>query len=470
MQLIRGYLLRQGGEFMNRPCYVTFLLGLLLLATSSIAQQAPQMDIDYASFAYDEQESLVELYIAVEARSLTYEEGDSLYTSTIPLELSLLNSSDTDLDASAERVVWKQQTDLQFAVMNLSVIREGQVFLRQVRLTVVPGEYRLQIVMPRSGQDPVQASRDVIIPDYSQQEGCALSDITLASRIIPSEDREDPFFKNELYIRPNASQLYGEGAANLFYYAEAYNTACAASGTGEYTMLIYVYKGGKPVPITGLEKRSKRAVRPTDVLVGRFDLSALASGIYSLRMEILDNTNESKVEQTRKFRVFNPAADSARPQPALFYMNSDAKIPEDFAWQRSVECSGTSNWFTCRHSRIPVDQVEQGPIRIRHAEDITEFLYVRRGPELIGTRRRLLREVKYPESARNAGIEGQVVVQFTVDEEGNARNAVILEGIGGGCDEEAIRVITEHARFKPGISGEIAVPVTMSMPIRCKPR
>ena len=360
--------------------------------------------------------------------------------------------------------------DMQFAVMDPSMITEGQVFLRQVRLTVVPGKYELQIVMPLSGKDPVQASRDVIIPDYSQQESCALSDITLASRIAPSEDREDPFFKNGLYIRPNASQLYGEGAANLFYYAETYNTACAASGTGEYTMLIYVSKEGKPVPISGLEKRSKRAVHPTDVLVGRFDLSALASGIYSLRMEILDNTSESKVEQTRKFRVFNPAADSARPQPALFYMNSDAKFPEDFAWQRSVECSGTSNWFTCRHSRIPVDQVEQRPIRIRHAEDITEFVYVRRRPELIGTRRRLLREVKYPESARNAGIEGQVVVQFTVDEEGNARDAVILEGIGGGCDEEAIRVITEHARFKPGISGEIAVPVIMSMPIRCKPR
>ena len=170
MQLIRGYLLRQGGEFMNRPCYVTFLLGLLLLATSSIAQQAPQIDIDYASFAYDEQESLVELYMAIEAGSLAYEEGDSLYTSSIPLELSLLSSSDTDLDASAERVVWEQEMDLQFAVMDPSVITEGQVFLRQVRLTVVPGEYKLQIVMPLSGQDPVQASRDVIIPEYGQQE------------------------------------------------------------------------------------------------------------------------------------------------------------------------------------------------------------------------------------------------------------------------------------------------------------
>ena len=97
---------------MNRTCYLIALLGLLLSAASSTAQQAPQIDIDYASFAYDEQESLVELYMAVEASTLTYEAGDSLYVSTIPLELSLLSSSDTDLDASAEPVVWEQQMDL----------------------------------------------------------------------------------------------------------------------------------------------------------------------------------------------------------------------------------------------------------------------------------------------------------------------------------------------------------------------
>lgn len=113
---------------MNRPCYLTSLLCLLLLAASSTAQQAPQIDIDYASFAYDEQESLVELYMAVKASTLTYEAGDSLYTSSIPIQLNLLSSSDTDLDASAERVVWEQEMDLQFAVMDTSVITEGQLF------------------------------------------------------------------------------------------------------------------------------------------------------------------------------------------------------------------------------------------------------------------------------------------------------------------------------------------------------
>ena len=426
---------------MNRACYVTFLLSLLPLAASSTAQQAPQIDIDYASFAYDEEESLVELYMAVKASTLTYEADDSLYISTIPLELSLLSPSETGLDASAERVVWEQEMDLQFAVMDTSVITEGQVFLRQIRLTVVPGEYELQIIMPLSGQDPAQASRDVIIPDYGQQENCAISDITLASRITPSEDGEDSFYKNGLRIRPNASQLYGEGAARLYYYAEAYNTACAASDTGEYTMLVYVSEESTsgPEPITGLEKRSKRAMHSTDVLVGRFDLSSLVSGVYFLHMEILDKANESKFAQTRKFFVSNPVMDLTRAESRIFYVNNYTTMQED--------------------------EANRALIRIRHVESVTDFISVDKQPELIGGIRALQEKMKFPESALGAGIQGTVIVQFTVDREGSPRDFMVLRGIGGGCDEEVIRVITEHARFKPGISQGRAVPVRMSLPV-----
>ena len=105
--LVRECCSRHDKESMNRTRYLISLLGLLFFAASSTAQQAPRIDIDYASFAYNEQESLVELYMAVGASTLTYEAGDSLYSSTIPLELSLLSSSDTDLDASAEHVVWE---------------------------------------------------------------------------------------------------------------------------------------------------------------------------------------------------------------------------------------------------------------------------------------------------------------------------------------------------------------------------
>ncbi len=208
-------------------------------------------------------------------------------------------------------------------------------------------------------------------------------------------------------------------------------------------MLIYVSNENRPGPITGLQKRSKRAVRLTDVLVGTFNLSDLVSGIYSLHMVILDKANESKVEQTRKFSVLNLVADPTWVQSAIAL--------------GIFEASGNPT--------MPEDGIEQGRVRIRHVEDLPVFVLVEERPELIGGIRALRGKARYPESARQAGITGWVTVQFTVDEEGNARDAVILEGIGGGCDEEAIRVITEHAKFKPGISQGSAVPFRMSMRI-----
>ncbi len=57
-----------------------------------------------------------------------------------------------------------------------------------------------------------------------------------------------------------------------------------------------------------------------------------------------------------------------------------------------------------------------------------------------------------------------MIVQFIVDENGDARDATVVRGIGGGCDEEVLRVIRQ-AKFRPGKSGGKPVKVTMSVPI-----
>jgi len=72
--------------------------------------------------------------------------------------------------------------------------------------------------------------------------------------------------------------------------------------------------------------------------------------------------------------------------------------------------------------------------------------------------------VQYPDVAKRAGIEGRVVVQFVVDTDGTPRNLQVVRGIGGGADEEALRVIQETT-FTPGMQRGQAVPVRLSWPI-----
>lgn len=86
-------------------------------------------------------------------------------------------------------------------------------------------------------------------------------------------------------------------------------------------------------------------------------------------------------------------------------------------------------------------------------------------PELKGGLVSLQKEINYPEVAQKAGIEGKVIVQFIVNEQGQVEDPQVIRGIGGGCDEEALRVV-KQAEFKPGknSSGE-PVRVQYTLPI-----
>ncbi|MEX0720230.1 MAG: M56 family metallopeptidase [Balneolaceae bacterium] len=78
------------------------------------------------------------------------------------------------------------------------------------------------------------------------------------------------------------------------------------------------------------------------------------------------------------------------------------------------------------------------------------FVVVEEMPSPIGGIQAIQSKVVYPDMARRAGIEGRVTVQFIVNEEGDVEKAKVIRGIGGGADEEALRVLNE-AKFEPGI-------------------
>ncbi len=95
------------------------------------------------------------------------------------------------------------------------------------------------------------------------------------------------------------------------------------------------------------------------------------------------------------------------------------------------------------------------------------FVVVEEMPELIGGLGEIQKKIKYPEIARKAGVEGRVILQFIVNENGSVTEPAVVRGIGAGCDEEALRVVRD-AKFKPGKQRGKAVKVKMSLPITFK--
>ena len=78
----------------------------------------------------------------------------------------------------------------------------------------------------------------------------------------------------------------------------------------------------------------------------------------------------------------------------------------------------------------------------------------------------LTSNMKYPTMARESGIQGKVYVTFVVEKDGRVTDVKILRGIGGGCDEEAVRVVKAMPRWNPGKQRGKSVRVQFTLPIQ----
>lgn len=114
-------------------------------------------------------------------------------------------------------------------------------------------------------------------------------------------------------------------------------------------------------------------------------------------------------------------------------------------------------------NKIPAPPPEKKKEKKEKEEDF--FVVVEQMPKLKGGLAKLQSKIRYPEMARKAGIEGRVVVQFIINEQGEVEDPKVIRGIGGGCDKEALRVV-KQAQFEPGRQRGEPVRVQYSLPIR----
>ncbi|MDU1889835.1 MAG: M56 family metallopeptidase [Dysgonomonas sp.] len=73
--------------------------------------------------------------------------------------------------------------------------------------------------------------------------------------------------------------------------------------------------------------------------------------------------------------------------------------------------------------------------------------------------------VKYPEDAMKADVEGRVIIRFVVDKEGNISNAELIKGVYPSIDEEALRVIKAMPKWIPGEEKGKKVDVYFTIPV-----
>ena len=80
----------------------------------------------------------------------------------------------------------------------------------------------------------------------------------------------------------------------------------------------------------------------------------------------------------------------------------------------------------------------------------------------------LSENISYPEEAKDKGISGRVFISFVIEKDGSVSNIELMRKIGGGCDEEAVRVVKAMPKWKPGLMKGKPVRVHYVLPINFK--
>ena len=145
------------------------------------------------------------------------------------------------------------------------------------------------------------------------------------------------------------------------------------------------------------------------------------------------------------------------PQQIVEIVEDDEEIEEEL----EIESTEVTEDTQVEIMEMPEEEVEEEP---------EVFLIVEDPPSFPGGEAKMFeylgKNLKYPPMAKDAGIQGIVYVTFVVLEDGDVTDVKVLRGIGGGCDEEAIRVVKNMPKWKPGKQRGKAVRVQFNLPIR----
>jgi len=98
-------------------------------------------------------------------------------------------------------------------------------------------------------------------------------------------------------------------------------------------------------------------------------------------------------------------------------------------------------------------------------DEIPIFVWSEVMPEPIGGLAAIQQKVTYTEIAKRIGLEGKVIIEAVIDENGNVIDAKVLKGLGGGLDEESLHAV-QTTRFSLGLQRGKPIRVRINIPVK----
>jgi len=229
-------------------------------------------------------------------------------------------------------------------------------------------------------------------------------------------------------------------------------------------------KKDQPIQISAIEKDSGRVIIVND------DNQTSSLGYTNHPVAgLIDRSSYKNREGNAPAPALGMPQGATPGAPQVTSGNKTPKIPEE---NEIVTMSVSSDQAETIPIPVNMDERASQELKMKSANEEAEimeaeiFTVVEESPHYPGgdeMRIKFLQEnIKYPQAARESSLSGLVYITFIIETDGTITDIRVLRGIGGGCDEEAVRVIKLMPKWTPGKQRGKPVRVQYSMPVLFK--
>jgi periplasmic protein TonB len=198
---------------------------------------------------------------------------------------------------------------------------------------------------------------------------------------------------------------------------------------------------------------------------------ALLAAIFAFTYKVEDensgvdaNNNQTVVEEIMEV----PPTEQLPPPPPKIEQPQIVEVPDEQEIEEEIEIDmDTETDVTETKAEVLAPVIEE-----EKEDPNTIFTVVEETAAPIGGMGAFYeyvgKKIKYPAQAKRMGIEGKVFVEFVIEKDGSITDVKAIKGIGGGCDQEAERILASAPKWKPGKQRGKPVRQKMVLPINFK--
>lgn len=197
------------------------------------------------------------------------------------------------------------------------------------------------------------------------------------------------------------------------------------------------------------------------IVLVAFNLRSTEKKDSGLKATMVNNEIQEEVLNTQEEQK-PPEPEPEQQQPEVV---TEVKVIDNDA-----ESSNELNTAELFDENRPIEEVHVEVKEEKEEEEEMIYTFVEEDASFVGGEEALYaylnKNLQYPELARESNITGTVVIKFVVEKDGSITKASILREIGGGCGKEALRVVKNMPKWKPGKQGGRAVRSEFTLPVQ----